>query len=133
MRKALLILTFLTLTIRINAQEIEWQNTIGGSGQDYLNCVILTSDGGYLLGGWSDSNISGDKTENSRGFSDYWVAKTDSAGTILWQKTIGGSHYDELYSCIQTNDGGFLLGGDLLQTSPAIKQKIRMVDMISGL
>ena len=51
MRKALLLLIFLTLTFRINAQEIEWQNTIGGSEHDAMSIVIQTTDGGYLLGG----------------------------------------------------------------------------------
>src|ERR1041384_3081915 len=51
---------------------IQWQNTIGGNGEDILNSVQQTSDGGYILGGYSDSNISGDKTENSMGHTDYW-------------------------------------------------------------
>ena len=37
--------------------------------------VQETSDGGYIIGGYSDSNISGDKTENSNGVDDYWVVK----------------------------------------------------------
>ncbi|MFI5219320.1 MAG: hypothetical protein ACHQNT_07500 [Bacteroidia bacterium] len=56
-----------------SAQEIEWQNTIGGSDEDYLYSVQQTSDGGYILGGQSTSNISGDKTENSNGAWDYWM------------------------------------------------------------
>ncbi len=90
---------------------IEWQRTIGGSGYDYLRSVQQTFDGGYILGGWSNSNISGDKTENSQGATDYWVVKTDSAGNIQWQKTIGGSGYDWLLSIQQTTDGGYILGG----------------------
>jgi hypothetical protein len=46
------------------AQEIEWQNTIGGSLFDYLYSIQQTSDGGYILGGSSNSPISGDKNEN---------------------------------------------------------------------
>lgn len=91
--------------------EIEWQNTIGGNGIDRLNDLLQTSDGGYLLGGFSESGISGDKTEPSQGMSDYWVVKLDASGDITWQKTIGGSSTDELVSLIQTNDGGYLLGG----------------------
>jgi hypothetical protein len=90
---------------------IQWQNTIGGSDYDYLNSIIQTSDGGYLLGGYSRSNISGDKTENSLGGFDYWIVKIDNVGNIQWQNTIGGSSSDELYSLVQTTDGGFILGG----------------------
>ncbi len=93
------------------AQEIEWQKTIGGNDDDELRHLQQTTDGGYILGGSSWSNISGEKTENSRGYNDYWVVKTDSTGNIQWQKTIGGNNYDELSSIRQTTDGGYILGG----------------------
>ena len=89
---------------------IQWQNTIGGSGEERLWSMQQTADGGYILGGWSYSNISGDKTENSNGVSDLWIVKTDALGNILWQNTIGGSFYDELWSIRQTADGGYILG-----------------------
>lgn len=90
---------------------ILWQNAIGGSGQDILYAIQQTTDGGYVVGGQSDSNISGDKTENSQGGTDYWVLKLDAAGNIVWQNTIGGSFYDEMRSMQQTADGGYILGG----------------------
>ncbi|MFN8153760.1 MAG: T9SS type A sorting domain-containing protein [Bacteroidia bacterium] len=90
---------------------IQWQNTIGGGGTDRLNSIEQTSDGGYILGGFSNSNISGDKTEDSQGGYDYWIVKTDSIGNIQWQNTIGGNSLDDLYSIQQTTDGGYVLGG----------------------
>ena len=90
---------------------IEWQNTIGGSEYDRLSSITPTPDGGYVLGGLSNSNISGDKTENSNGDYDYWIVKIDSLGAIVWQNTIGGSGYDQLYSITATPDGGYVLGG----------------------
>jgi hypothetical protein len=111
--------TFLILALCISfsiasaqtAPEIQWQNTIGGNSEDMLFSVTQTTDGGYLLGGYSYSGISGDKTETSQGGSDYWVVKLDGSGNIEWQKTIGGSDWDQLRSVIQTTDGGYLLGG----------------------
>ncbi len=90
---------------------VQWQNTIGGNGNEQLNDVQLTFDGGYVLGGWSESNISGDKTENSKGDRDFWIVKVDSLGVIQWENTIGGYYYDELNALQQTPDGGYLLGG----------------------
>lgn len=90
---------------------IEWQNTIGGTGSDNLYSMQQTVDGGYILGGYSLSNISGDKTENSNGVEDYWIVKTDASGNVQWQNTIGGSSNDNLYSIQQTADGGYILGG----------------------
>lgn len=96
-----------------NAQHpaIEWQNTIGGSAGDFMQGIEQTADGGYIMGGFSSSNISGDKTENSNGGEDIWVVKTDSAGNIEWQNTIGGSGDDYCTSIKQTNDGGYLVFG----------------------
>ena len=89
---------------------IEWQNTIGGVGNDDLY-ITQSSDGGYILGGSSNSGISGDKTDSNKGGYDYWVLKLDATGSIVWQKTIGGNLDDKLYSLDETEDGGFLLGG----------------------
>lgn len=94
-----------------NLGNIEWQNTIGGSNVDELNSVSQTSDGGYILGGSSNSPISFDKTEASHGMRDYWVVKLNSSGAIVWQNTIGGDNNDILRSIEETNDGGFILGG----------------------
>lgn len=90
---------------------LQWQNTIGGNDFDYLFSVQQTSDGGYIIGGSSSSDISGDKTENSLGARDYWVVKLDTIGTIQWQNTIGGNGYDHLTCLQQTTDGGYILGG----------------------
>ena len=90
---------------------IQWQNTIGGSGDDLLKIVIQTDDNGYILGGDSKSPISGDKTESNYGLEDYWVIKLDSTGAIEWQKTFGGNEQDYLNDIIETEDGGALIGG----------------------
>ncbi len=96
---------------------IVWENTIGGSGHDELYSVKQTPDGGYVLGGSSASGISGDKTENSLGIFDYWVVKLDETGTIVWQKTIGGNDFDELWSVSVTTDGYFLAGSSFSSIS----------------
>jgi subtilisin family serine protease len=90
---------------------IEWQNTIGGSSNDYFQSIQQTVDGGYILGGSSQSGISGDKTEANQGGSDYWVIKLTATGAIDWQNTIGGGNNDDLQSIQQTTDGGYILGG----------------------
>jgi hypothetical protein len=77
-----------------------------------LTVVQQTTDGGFILGGDSDSDASGEKTEASRGFEDYWVVKLDSAGNKLWDKTLGGSEREAFSALEQTIDGGFILGGD---------------------
>lgn len=91
---------------------IEWQKTIGGNGLDVLTSVANTSDGGYVVGGWSDSNISGEKDDNARASSiDYWIVKIGATGLIEWQKTFGGEGVDNLNVLKQTSDAGYILGG----------------------
>jgi hypothetical protein len=89
----------------------QWQKTIGGSGQEKLQSIYQTKDGGYILGGSSSSDKSGDKTMNSYGNLDYWVVKLNQDGGIEWQQTIGGKYFDELRSIEQTLDKGYILGG----------------------
>nr|WKN37078.1 fasciclin domain-containing protein [Tunicatimonas sp. TK19036] len=90
---------------------VMWDKTLGGGKQDFPQRAITTPDGGYLVIGYSESNISGDKSENSKGGSDYWLIKVDAQGNKLWDKTIGGREGDYLYNVLATSDGGYLLGG----------------------
>ncbi|HNU33882.1 MAG TPA: T9SS type A sorting domain-containing protein [Bacteroidia bacterium] len=104
-------LFFLFISFGLNAQNIVWQKTIGGSQSELASCAKPTSDGGFILGGYSNSNISGDKTENCIGSWDYWIVKLDAAGNIQWDNTIGGNNDDRVYDIIEAYDGGFLVGG----------------------
>ncbi|QMU31034.1 T9SS type A sorting domain-containing protein [Adhaeribacter radiodurans] len=91
-----------------------WDLRYGGTDQDNLTSVIKTSDGGYLSGGYTNSSSSGDKSQASQGKNDYWVVKSDKNGKKLWDKRYGGSADDYLNRIIQTQDGGYLLGGSSL-------------------
>jgi hypothetical protein len=88
-----------------------WENTFGGSADDELHRMQLTSDGGYLLGGYSLSGISGNKTNANYGPGDYWLVKVDSAGNKIWEKSFGGTLDDNLYDFQPASDGGYVLGG----------------------
>ncbi|HYV53022.1 MAG TPA: T9SS type A sorting domain-containing protein [Chitinophagaceae bacterium] len=91
---------------------IEWDKDIGGTNGDWLACIRQTDDGGYALGCYSASDISGDKSEGCwGGYEDYWIVKLDSTGVKQWDKVFGGTNSDRLYDIIQTTDHGFLLGG----------------------
>lgn len=90
---------------------VEWQNTIGGTSDEYLFSLSETLDAGFLLGGYSYSGIGGDKTETTNGSADYWVVKVNASGSIVSQDVIGGSDNEYLYSIGQAADGGYLLGG----------------------
>ena len=88
---------------------VQWTKSIGGSGNDELDRVIVTSDGGYICVGITTSN-DGDVSGNHGG-QDIWVVKLDAYGNIQWQKCLGGSLNDVGSDIIQTADGKYTLIG----------------------
>ncbi|GAB0156163.1 hypothetical protein CHRYSEOSP005_14270 [Chryseobacterium sp. Alg-005] len=87
----------------------QWQKSLGGSGDDQANSICTTSDGGYVIAGFTNSS-NGDITLN-KGSSDYWIVKLDALGNIVWQKTYGGQAPDIATSVKQTTDGGYIVTG----------------------
>lgn len=88
-----------------------WDKTYGGDLTDFLFDHITCSDGGFLLHGTSQSNASGDKSDSSRGFWDYWIVRLDALGNKLWDKTYGGSMEEDAYAVEELFDKGYLISG----------------------
>ena len=91
---------------------IEWQKTYGGRYADLLRSMEQTTDNGYILAGYSNSPLSGDKTDGNKGVGDYWIVKIDDIGAIQWQKTYGADGDDQPYVIHQTTEGGYIVGGN---------------------
>lgn len=91
---------------------IEWQKTLGGTGNDRAQSIQQTSDGGYIVAGSTES-LNGDVTGYHGTFGeDYWVVKLSALGIIEWQKALGGKNHDRAYSVRQTADGGYIVAGE---------------------
>jgi hypothetical protein len=90
--------------IKIDSKGNElWNKTFGGKADDGANSVQQTSDGGYILAGYTESYGAGKH--------DVWLIRTDAKGIELWNRTFGGSNNDEASSVQQTSDGGYILAG----------------------
>jgi hypothetical protein len=94
---------------------IEWQRSFGGTNDDRLRSLQQTADGGFILGGFSNSDpasgANGNKSSSNFGNYDFWVVRTDAGGNKLWDRSFGGSGEDVLFSLQETTDRGFILGG----------------------
>lgn len=82
---------------------IEWSKTYGGDKDDMAWWVQQTTDGGYVLTGYTASYGAGDL--------DFWLIKTDRNGNLEWDKTFGGAAGDIAYSVRETADRGYIIVG----------------------
>ena len=104
---------------------IQWEKSYGGSDEDVAQSIQQTSDGGYIVGGYTLSN-DGDITTYYGGLGDYWMLKIDSIGNIQWQKSLGGSNTDGgPYGaggniCIQQCNNNYLIIGTSLSNNDEV-------------
>lgn len=96
-----------------NAGVKSWQRSYGGEAGDVGLKILETKDGEYLVAGCNAQYTKppgGDITGNN-GSSDAWVLKLRANGTILWNKTYGGSQRDTVRSIALAPDGTIVLAG----------------------
>jgi len=80
-----------------------WAKTYGGDDAERANAIQVTSDGGYILAGFTESYGAGSE--------DIYVVKTDSNGVSLWEKTYGGTGSEYGTGILKTAEDGFIIGG----------------------
>jgi arginine repressor len=92
------------LLIKTDANgNVIWAKTYGGTSWDVARSVQQTSDGGYIVAGYTDSFGAGGP--------DFFLIKIDANGNISWAKTYGGTYSDWARSVQQTSDGGYIVAG----------------------
>lgn len=92
-----------TIVTRVSpVGDILWQQSLGGRGDDQISAIIPAPGGAVLAGG---------TTSTPDGSMDMWVMRLDMNGTLLWQKTLGGSELDTAQDIIMAPDGSLILAG----------------------
>ncbi|WP_299208031.1 hypothetical protein [uncultured Dokdonia sp.] len=95
--------------VRIDASgNLLWERSYGGSEIDIAYAATKTPDGNYVIAGDTRSN-DGDVTEFN-GNADVWVIKINDQGTLLWEKTLGGTNFDTARAITATVDGLAITG-----------------------
>jgi hypothetical protein len=103
--------------IKLNKDgKVEWEKNFGGKGDDHLRTLALTSTG-FLIGGESRSERSGNKSVGIEEGTDLWMISLDERGEEIWQKSYNFKNRDVLMgmSVLHASDAqsskGILLGG----------------------
>jgi len=94
---------------------LQWNKTYGGSKDDIGQSLAQTSDGGFILTGYSMSS-DGDAS-NNEGFHDNWILKLDAQGNLEWETSYGFSGHDHSYDILEASQGGYFFTGFLDITS----------------
>jgi Caspase domain len=99
--------------------EMQWQNTFGGQSNEGANGVVETSDGGFVIAGYTFSHIMGANTPAG------YVVKTNSKGKFIWEdnKTFGGRASDELTAITTLQDGSIVMVGTTSSKEEGAKDK----------
>jgi hypothetical protein len=82
---------------------MEWNQTYGGTGRDYVSSLVETSDGGYALAGSTDS--FGGVGPN------FYLVKTDANGNMEWNQSYSGALWENACSLVESSDGGYAIAG----------------------
>ena len=102
--------------IKISATgNLVWEKSFGGSEIDEAHAINKSADGNYLIAG--DTRSSDLDISQNNGAADLWVIKITPEGTLLWEKSLGGSNFDVGRSISKTQDNGFIISGSSRSTN----------------
>lgn len=91
--------------------DLQWEKTFGGSNSEIPYSIITTSDGGFAIAGYTNSNDWDVSGFHGGIWSDVWVIKIDAIGNLKWQKCFGGTAGEGATSILNGKDDGFVLTG----------------------
>jgi hypothetical protein len=94
---------------------IIWQRTYGGKNAEWAMSMVQTADEGFMLTGQTMSR-DGDVAGNPK-IGAIWVVKLNTLGVLEWQNTFGDISTEQIYSVVQTMEGGYIFAGETNSSS----------------
>jgi hypothetical protein len=111
MKKICIVFIFFFVFVSFMSLHAQWAVTFGWTGMENALCVQQTSDGGYILGGYTSSYGAGSY--------DFWIVKLDADFQYEWEVVYGGTLSDVATSIQETSDGGYIVAGETVSFGPA--------------
>jgi hypothetical protein len=97
--------------IKLNSLgEIQWDKTYGGSKDDNARSITCSQDGGFVVTGFTYSDLNDGDVSGFKGVCDTWVIKINSTGDLEWQKCLGGTNADGSWDVVTCDDGYVITG-----------------------
>jgi hypothetical protein len=97
-----------------------WSKAMGSTTEDAATAITTASDGTITIAGYASSN-DGDVTGGTLTLDNFWIVKVDGVGTMIWQKTFGGSGLDRPTDIITAPDGSYLVLGQTTSNDGNVK------------
>lgn len=114
--------------IKLNQNgNVEWRRYFGGTFTDTPNDVIETNDNAFIIVGSSDSDDV--DISNNKGSYDFWIVKISNTGDLIWEKSFGGSEIDEAYGIAKTDDGNYMVVGNVRSNNIDVSQSSGAADL----
>lgn len=97
-----------------------WALHYGGNNVDVPFSIKLTTDGGTIVVGYTDSRNGDVSAQPTRDYWDLWILKLDKCGIIQWERSFGGTGYESARDVVQTSDGGYMVLGETNSTDGGV-------------
>lgn len=100
--------------------DLLWSNTYGNTGDDIGHSFQQTTDGGYIITGFTNH-------PSPLTYSAVYLIKTDAIGYVAWSKIYEAEYYNEGFSVRQVSDGGYVVCGGVTQAAGSITSEIYLI------
>ncbi|WP_421810470.1 hypothetical protein [Flagellimonas sp.] len=99
---------------------LQWRRYFGGTNNDRAHGVVQANDGGFVMAGFSESDDF--DISNTKGSYDFWVIKVDGNGTLLWERSFGGTGIEVSNDIVKTPDGAYAIVGHTFSTDTDVSR-----------
>ncbi len=109
--------------VRLDSEgNLIWQNTLGGSNEEWAFDLIEQPNGNIVVAGFTASSdfdinpLTDPDGSGQHGFYDLWVVALSPSGNMIWQNALGGTHIDEARVLAYSPDNHIVIGGITVST-----------------